>query len=149
MPNGLWYARGPCGRTYSAVPASAFSKGDLLMLDSNSSLSRINVLMASGLDYVGVAMADSTQSINNKVTALVPDEDTEFWCSLSSAIGSHVTAGTEGELLFAVANNRTYLNTSSANSVIARVVVGTPDISQSVQSRVIVRLIRSGGEAEF
>lgn len=150
MPNGLWYAEGPA-RRYAAKPASAFSKGDILQLDSTSSISRIAVTWASGVDWVGIADADSTQSIDNLVPYLVPEEGTELWCSLSTALTSQVTPGVEGDIVFSTANNRYYFDTS-ANSVRARVVRGTAGpgaIDQSVQSKVIVRLIRDGGAAEF
>src|SRR5690606_14892885 len=78
MPNGFWYAAGPCD-TAEAVPASAFSKGDLITLDSNSSFSRINELMVSGNDIFGVAEGDSTQSLNGRVTVRIPEDDTQFW----------------------------------------------------------------------
>ena len=34
MPNGFWYARGKTHEFAEAIPSSAFSKGDLLQLDS-------------------------------------------------------------------------------------------------------------------
>lgn len=141
MPNGLWYARGP-QRFHQAIPVSAFSKGDLLMFDSNSSFSRVNVLLASGVDIAGVAMADSVDSISNLVTAIVPNPDTEFWCSLATNLTSVTTPGVSGDILFAVANNRCYLDPSSTNSARAVVVLGTNEVDQSVQSRVLVRILR-------
>ena len=54
MPNGFWYASGPVN--YREIKAaSAFSKGDLLTLDSNSSLSRLNPYAATTATQYGVA----------------------------------------------------------------------------------------------
>lgn len=151
MPNSFWYAGGPC-ETLHAKPASAFSKGDLLMLDSTSSVSRVNVLLASGVDWVGIALGDSNQSILGNVPYLRVDERTELWCSLATNLTSHVTPGVEADILFSTANNRQYFDPASANSVRAVCVRGTAgplSVDQSVQSKVLVRLIRHAGNAEF
>jgi len=146
MPNGFWYAGGDY-TTEQAKPASAFSKGDLLMLDSSSSLSRIPSVATGtyGNDIVGVALCDSDQSLNGFVPYLVPQRDTEFWASYSSAVASNMLPGQECDAFFAVANGRYYLTNASSNSGIAVIVRGNADISQSVQSKVKVRLMYTTG----
>lgn len=151
MPNGFWYAGGDC-TTEHAVPASAFSKGDLILYDSNSSFSRVPWAASPGLaaaDIAGVADADSDSSINNKVTIKVPQPDTLWWASLATNLTSDVTPGTEADINFAVANSRYYVDTSSANTVRAVVVRGTDEVDQSVQSKVLVKLIYHAGNLDL
>jgi hypothetical protein len=142
MPNGFWYAGGAY-TTEKAKPASAFSKGDLLMLDSNSSVSRIPSVASGtfGNDIVGVALCGSDQSIDDFVPYLVPQHDTEFWASYSSVVASNMLPGQPCDIFFAVANNRYYLTNASTASALAVIVRGNADISQSVQSKVKVRLM--------
>lgn len=91
----LWYASGPA-RISEGIPASAFSKGDILMFDSASSLSRIpdssnSVGALANGHVIGVAMASSLQSYNNLVPYLVADRDTVMWSDCTT--GSQFTAG--------------------------------------------------------
>lgn len=118
---GLTYAHGP-GRFTEGIPSSAFSKGDILMFDSASSLSRIPTSSASvgalaGGLVVGVAMASSLQSYDNKVPYVVADRDTVF---LSDAtVGSQFTAGESLDVEYTGAN---FYLTTSAISPMLRVV---------------------------
>lgn len=150
MPNSFWYAGGDYS-TEHAIPASAFSKGDILMLNSSSSISRVPSV-ASGIhgdDIVGVALADSVQSISNKVPYLVPQPDTLFWASLSTNESS-VTPGTECDLFFdATDQNRYYVEPGSANSVKVVIVRGTADVDQSVQSKALVKFIYHDGQIDL
>lgn len=152
MPNGFWYAGGDTHTFEASIPSSAFSKGDLLTYTSTSSLSRINELMPSGADIAGVALCDSIDSIDNRVPYLVPGPDTLFWASLNSASGSAVTPGDEYDIAFAVANNRYYVDPGSTSSVRVAVVrgpTGVGSVSQSVQSKVLCRLIYHAGNLEL
>lgn len=152
MPNGLWYAGGHTHRVEASVPSSAFSKGDLLIYNSSSSLSRMAETMASGADIAGVALCDSIDSIDNKVPYLVPGPDTLFWASADSATGSALTPGFECDILFAVANNRYYVAPGSANSVRAVVVrgaAGVGNVDQSVQSKALIKLIYHAGNVDI
>ncbi len=150
MPNGFWYAGGDTHVFESAQPASAFSKGDLLMFDSNSSLSRLPSVATGtfGNDIAGVATSDSNDSIDNVVNFVVPGPDTLFWASLDSASGDALLPGTECDVFFAVANGRYYVepdSSASATAVIVRGSAGVGAVSQSVQSKVLCRLIYHSG----
>lgn len=135
----LWYAHGPV-RESTGIPASAFSKGDLLMFTSASSLSRIPTSSASvGAlakgTIVGVAKASSLESINNQVPYVIATEQTVFWSDATT--GSQYTAG---EGLDVEYTGATFRLTTSAISPIFRVDPngGSADIIDSANSRVKV-----------
>lgn len=152
MPNGLWYAGGDY-TTESGIPASAFSKGDPLQLTgSPSEVSRIEP-GGTISPIAGVALSDSDQSIASfgEVVYLVPQPDTLFWASIATNVASMDTAfrpGVEYDLLFSLANNRYYVEDSS-NTPRVRIVRGPGDIDQSVQSKVLVRLVYDGGSLQL
>lgn len=148
MPNGLWYAGGDSHKYEESIPASAFSAGDLLFLTSASSLSRFPELMPSGALIAGVAVGGSNQSIANKCSYLIPGADTLFWASCSTALTSHLTVGEKHDINFGLGNNRSFVVASQTSSrcVIVR---GTQEVDQSVQSKVLVRLLVSGAETNF
>lgn len=146
MPNGFWYASG--GRTTDErIPGSAFSKGDLLALDSSSSLSRI--AETHGQDIYGVALADSNDSINDLVPVLVPEDDTHFWSRISDVLTSELTTGVEADILFDTGVGRYYVEPGSTNTARSVTVRGTDDIDQSVQSKALVKLIFNAGDLEL
>jgi hypothetical protein len=150
MAQGLTYASGTL-TILRGKPASAFSKGDILMLDSTSSLSRIAETFASGVDIAGVADADSNQSISNEVPYIVPESDTIFRASLATN-ASAVTPGVECDLLHSLANGRAYVQPSSANSVrfvITRGTAGPLALPTSVESVCEGKLIYHAGNLEL
>lgn len=136
MPNGLWYASGPCRRD-ERIPGSAFSKGDLLALDSNSSLSRLNPYAAAASSVYGVATADSTDSIRNKVGCIVIQPNTYFWAALTA--GQTPVTGTDSGISFATGLTGRYEVDGSTTSALVGVVEGTDRLDQSVQSKVLVQ----------
>lgn len=138
-------------QTIESKPVSAFTRGDLLTFNSTSSLSRINELMVSGSDIIGVALANSSQSVNNLVPVLVPNPDCTFWASFHSASGSAISVGAELDVSYALANGGQYVTTSvdSVRVAVVRGVVGVHAVDQSLESRVLVRLIAHAGNLEL
>ena len=155
MPNGFWYAGGDSHIMRSAIASSAFSKGDLLLFDSNSSLSRMPWSSTPGMasaDIVGVALADSDSSIDDLVSYIVPGPDTLFWASTQSNLATTLSPGLECDINFDVAEARYYVDPASTNTV--RVVLmdgdfGVGAVSQSVQSKVLCKLIYHAGNLDL
>lgn len=142
MPlDGFRYAKGTA-RLEHGIPSSAFSRGDLLMLTSSSSLSRVNpYAVAANAEVYGVALADSIDSVENKVGVLVPGPDCEFWVPTNA--GSTLTTGANSGVSFIVATGR-YQAESGGTSVIV-LTAGVADCDQSTVSKVRARIKSSGG----
>jgi len=146
MPNGLWYASGDY-HTDAIKPGSAFSKGDLLALDSNSSLSRLNpYAIAAGTVY-GVATADSIDSIEDECTVLIPTPNTIFWSRTTSGV-TLLTGEESGISFVAAAPGRQWVDESSTTNA-AVVVKGTDRLDQSRISKVLVRLKYADSELDL
>lgn len=115
----ITFAHGPC-REATGIPGSAFSKGDLLMLTSASSLSRCPDLIAAAAGIIGVAMADSLESLDNQVPYVVAQRDSVFWASTTTSSG--FTPGQPVDLIFSAASR--FYASDSANTAVARVDMG-------------------------
>ncbi len=153
MPNGFWYAGGDTHVFESAIPSSAFSKGDILTYASASSLSRIDETFSSSADTLaGVALADSVDSINDQVPYIVPGPDTLFWASLQSVDATALVPGLACDIRFDLAENRYFVDPSSLNTENVQIVrgnTGVGGVDQSVQSKVLVRLVATAGNLYY
>ena len=138
----IYYAKGPYDIRHT-VPSSAFSKGDLLVLTSNSSISRAatstNSLgaIANGT-IAGVAMASSLDSIANLVPWLVAYPATVYWSDATS--GSQMTPGEKLDFEYTGA---TFRVTTSAITPIAMIDPNGASqdvVGQSTTSRVKIML---------
>ena len=92
----LTYAGGPL-KIKNSRPKSAFSRGDVIMFDSASSLSFANPLGTAASEYAGVAISSSTESYRSKVPYIVAQPMTEFWVTI--AAGSAVSEGFNYDLV--------------------------------------------------
>jgi hypothetical protein len=146
MPNGFWYASGP--QVYREIKAgSAFSKGDLLTLDSNSSLSRLNPYAATTATQYAVALSDSTNSINGVCVVQEITPTTRFWSRTTS--GVTLIRGEESGVSFvAAAPGRQWVDESSTTNIVV-VDFGTAEVDQSVESKVIVRFKYADSELDL
>ena len=132
---GFWYAGGRLEKE-ARKPGSAFSQGDLLALDSNSSLSRLNpYAIAAGTVYA-VADGASTDSIADRCTVTLVRPDTYFWSRVSA--GATLVTGDESEVSFVAAAPERYWTEDSTgtNAVVIR--RGTDFVDQSNISKVQV-----------
>jgi len=86
----LYYHSGP-HIVEHGKPKSAFSRGDLLEVDSASSLSYADALFAGANVFVGVALSSSTESVSDKVPYLIAHPDTRFWITSTAAVANAVS----------------------------------------------------------
>lgn len=121
----------------TAIPSSAFSKGDLLMYNSNSSLSLFDdEVVTEGL-LVGVALASSLESLNDQVpySLAIPGS---IWLSTATT-GSQFTPGEKLDVEY---TSSVFRVSTSNNSVVVTIMAGggTEEIlGQSNISRVLVQ----------
>ena len=146
MPNGFWYASGPY-RTDERIAASAFSKGDILCLDSTSSLSGLNPYAATTATQYAIALADSTDSIKNLCVVMQIQPTTRFWSAISSPM-TFITGEESGVSFVATKPGRYWVDESSATNIVV-VVDGTAKISQSVQSKIVVQFKFADSELDL
>ena len=146
MPQGLWYASGP-QRYAEVIAASAFSKGDILCLDSSSSLSRLNPYAAGTGTQYAIACSDSTNSINGKCSVLEIHPDVRFWSRTTSGV-TLIRGEGSGVSFVAASPGRYYVDESTTTSIVV-VTNGTAEVDQSVESKVIVAFKYAGAELDL
>lgn len=134
------YARGP-HMSSTAVPSSAFSKGDLLEYNGNSSLSRLREpggsATASGI--IGVAEASSLESLNDQVPYTLALEGTVF---LASAIStSQLNPGDKRDVGYtdSFPDTRFVVHSSTNTPQVVIMPPGSEDMIDSARSVVLVR----------
>lgn len=146
MPNGFWYAYGP-KHMEEVIAGSAFSKGDILALDSSSSLSRLEPYLATTGSVYAIANSDSTNSINGKCSVTEVTPTTAFWSATTSAVT--LIRGEESGVSFdAAAPGRYWVDESTTTNVVV-IDKGTAELDQSVQSKVIVRFKYADSELDL
>jgi hypothetical protein len=136
----LWYAGGPVRET-TGKPGSAFSKGDLLMLTSASSISRIPTSTASvGAlakgTIVGIAKASSLESLNGEVPYLVLQRHTVLWSDCTTG-----STHTGGERLDVEYTGGTFRVTTSAISPMCIIDMQGADFQVNDSNRSRVRVM--------
>lgn len=146
---GLRYAGGPY-RESTAIASSAFSKGDVLMFDSASSLSRANELFTSGVTIVGVALADSTESRpgDQEVPYILVQDNTYFYSDCTP--GTEFQAGDLRDLEYDATNR--FRVATSTNTVRVKIAPrgGTQDVQgQSDKSTVAVYFVPGSGADNY
>lgn len=146
MPNGFWYASGP-QRYAEIIAGSAFSKGDILCLDSSSSLSRLNPYAAAAGTNYAVACSDSTNSINGKCVVLEIHPLTRFWSRTTSGV-TLIRGENSGVSFLATGPGRYWVDESSTTNIVF-VTKGTAEVDQSVESKVEVGFKYAGGELDL
>jgi hypothetical protein len=132
------------GDAFEVKPASAFSRGDILMLTSASSLSGAPI--AGGVDIAGIALADSTQSINGRVVYAPPSPDEIYWSSIVT--GSAYTVGSAVTVCYSAAS-RWHVSTATHVGFAATVVKGTSELVQSGESRIQIQFVGNAGALLF
>ena len=130
---GVSYIAGP-RIVREAIPSSAFSEGDLLIYDSNSSLSRMPA--GSLAPLAGVALSASTASYANKVPYIIPQGNTIFFSRCTT--GSQFTAGESVAFQYSAGQ---FVSRESTTHFRAAVLRGTADISQSVVSGIHIQFL--------
>ena len=139
-PFGLVPASGDI-EILSAKPASAFSRGDLLMFTSASSLSGMNLLQPSTASIAGVALSASTESYRDEVSYAVAKPNTTFNISLATSLeGSDVTVGERHD----IGAFNAYFSLESSQLSLRAIITNIDNIAaDSGRSYVQVRLLNS------
>lgn len=134
-----------------ATPASAFSRGDILVVGANASQISGGQIVANALsgtpDILGVALTDSNESINGLCPFLIPGPEDVFLSRVSG--GSLTTRGDEIDI-FTDGAGRFYAGAGSANTARLVTVKGQNEVlGQSDDSRVLVKFLYHAGNVDL
>ncbi len=146
MPNGFWYASGEYTMD-ERTAGSAFSKGDVLTLDASSNLSQLNPYALAAGTVFGVAVSDSTNSINGLCGVVIPGPDTLFWSRTTSGV-TLITGEESGVSFVAAAPGRYFIDESTSTNMVV-VVKGTDAVDQSVESKALVKFKYADSELDL
>lgn len=125
----------------SAVSGSKFSRGDIVLTDVGSTVSK-NSPVAQAADIFGIALADSDQSINGLIPVLLPEANDVFLAD--SAAGTVFVRGVE----HAIATSSASRHIVAASTTTAKVVIvksTTKVLGQSNRSAVLCKFIYHTG----
>ncbi len=124
----------------SAISGSKFSRGDILLFDVGSTVSKIGP-NADEADIAGVALADSNDSINALIPVLLPDMSDVFMSD--STAGTAFVIGTEYDVDIFNSRHQVTSSTNTPRVVIVKATGGV--LGQSNDSRVLCKFISHSG----
>lgn len=129
----------------SAVSGSKFSRGDILVTDVGSTVSKSSPV-AQLADIFGIALADSDQSINGLIPVLLPEANDVFL--VDSVAGTAFVRGVE----HAIATSSVSRHEIAASTTTAKVVIvksTTEVLGQSNRSAVLCKFIYHAGAVDL
>lgn len=129
-------AQGEDGRMFEGVASGTVTRGDILKGTPDA-------LVRNTTDavIVGIAASGSDNSINGKITYIVPGADEAYWCDVDSA--STLAAGDTVMFSWVTAANA-FQAVSSATTIRGHVLKGVDDIVQDPgKTRIQVQFARS------
>lgn len=124
----------------SAISGSKFSRGDLLLFDVGSTVSKLGP-NADEADIAGVALADSNDSINALIPVLLPDMADVFLSD--STAGTAFVIGAEHDVDIFNSRHQVAASTNTPRVVIVKATGGV--LGQSNDSRVLCKFISHSG----
>jgi hypothetical protein len=125
------------GRVMEVVASGTVTRGDIL---SGTPLAAAR--NTTRLPILGVALADSTKSINGKITVALPGADQAFFCDVPNA--STLAAGDEIIFTRNGGTGKFEALPRGATAIEGRVLRGVNDITQVAGARkVLVQIVRS------
>jgi len=125
----------------SAISGSKFSRGDILLFDVGSTVSKLGP-NADEADIAGVALASSNDSINALIPVLLPDGADVFLSD--STAGTAFVIGTEYDVdLSSASRHQVTSSTNTPRVVIVKATGGV--LGQSNDSRVLCKFISHSG----
>ena len=126
-----------------STATSAFSRGDILMFDVGSTISRI--VGVFGSDIAGVALGASNESINGLIPFIAPDGADVFQSTVTA--GNASIQGAEVDVEFDSGRPIVVASTNTPRVVIVK--AATEVLNQSDASTVLVKFISHSGNIDL